>query len=96
MPTDLVDDLEDEAAPVHGIRALNEEVDLALEGLREEYRTAFLLFHQHELSYAEISVSLGCPVGTVKTWIHRARQELARQLRARGVVEESQHEVRRI
>jgi RNA polymerase sigma-70 factor (ECF subfamily) len=93
LPTDLVDDLEDGSAEVHGIRALTEEVDLALLGLREEYRTAFLLFHQHELSYAEISATLDCPVGTVKTWIHRARQELARQLRARGVVEESSHEV---
>ncbi|MBL9121996.1 MAG: RNA polymerase sigma factor [Planctomycetaceae bacterium] len=93
LPTDLVDDLEDEAAEVQGIRALTEEVALALGGLREEYRTAFLLFHQHELSYAEISATMDCPVGTVKTWIHRARQELARQLRARGVVEESPHEV---
>lgn len=93
LPTDLVDDLEDAGAQVDGIRALTEEVDLALISLREEYRTAFLLFHRHELSYAEISATLGCPVGTVKTWIHRARQELARQLRARGVVEESQHEV---
>lgn len=93
LPTDLVDDLEDGTAEVHGMRALTEEVDLALLGLREEYRTAFLLFHQHELSYAEISATLDCPVGTVKTWIHRARQELARQLRARGVVEESSHEV---
>lgn len=93
LPTDLVDDLVDEGAEVQGIRALTEEVDLALTTLRDEYRTAFLLFHQHELSYAEISATLDCPVGTVKTWIHRARQELARQLRSRGVVEESQHEV---
>lgn len=92
-PTDLMEDLEDTGSHGDGLRALTEEVDLALSGLREEYRAAFLLFHQHELSYAEIGTALGCPVGTVKTWIHRARQELARQLRARGVVEEPQHEV---
>lgn len=94
--SDLVDDLEDNTAQVHGIQALNEEVDLALGRLREEYRMAFLLFHHHELSYAEISALLRRPVGTVKTWIHRARQELARQLRVRGVVEETYHENRGI
>jgi RNA polymerase sigma-70 factor (ECF subfamily) len=66
---------------------LVEEVNLALDGLREDYRQAFLLFHQHELSYAEIAEALDCPVGTIKTWIHRARGELARRLRQRGVVE---------
>ena len=54
-------------------RQLAEEVALALSTLREQYRQAFLLFHQHELSYAEIADSLQCPIGTVRTWIHRAR-----------------------
>ena len=37
----------------------------------QEYRQAFVLFHEQELSYSEIAQALGCPVGTVKTWVHR-------------------------
>lgn len=70
-------------------RHLAEEVALALTKLREEYRQAFVLFHQQELNYAEIAEILDCPVGTVKTWVRRARHELADQLRRRGIVQES-------
>ena len=65
---------------------------MALDTLRAQYRQAFLLFHQHEMSYAEIAESLQCPIGTVRTWIHRARRELIRFLQAREVVE-SRHAV---
>lgn len=68
-------------------RQLAEEVTLALAGLREQYRQAFVLFHQQEMSYAQIADVLECPIGTVRTWIHRARRELIRQLQAREVVE---------
>jgi RNA polymerase sigma-70 factor (ECF subfamily) len=68
-------------------RQLAEEVDRALQSLRAEYREAFLLFHQHELSYAEIAEAMSCPIGTVRTWIHRARRELIQLLQAREVVE---------
>ena len=65
---------------------LQEEVNLALSGMRNEYRKAFQLFHEQELSYAEISEALECPLGTVKTWVHRARKEIAAQLCRREVV----------
>lgn len=74
-------------------RTLSEEVQRAMETLREEYRTAFLLFHEQHLSYQEIAAALDCPLGTVKTWVHRARRELARELVRRGVVEDC-HAVR--
>jgi RNA polymerase sigma-70 factor (ECF subfamily) len=67
---------------------LAEEVRLALGGLRDEYRQAFVLFHEHELSYAEIAESMEIPLGTVKTWVHRARRELVDQLRQRGAIPE--------
>ncbi len=66
---------------------LAEEVQRALAGLREDYRQAFLLFHVDQLSYLEIGAALEVPLGTVKTWVHRARLELAARLRERGVVE---------
>lgn len=67
---------------------LAEELELALETLRDEYRQAFVLFHTNGLSCAEVAEILDCPVGTVKTWIHRARLELARRLHRRGTLEE--------
>jgi hypothetical protein len=33
-------------------------------------------------------------LGTVKTWVHRARREIVARLRQRGVLHEKQHAVR--
>lgn len=70
-----------------------EEVNLALEELREEYRECFVLYYQLELSCVEIGEVLGCPVGTVKTWLYRARQQVADRLRRRGIAGETFHEL---
>ena len=69
---------------------------MGLGRLRDKYRQAFVLFHENELSYAEIAEVMECPLGTVKTWVHRARRELIDHLRKRGVVEESGYEMRSI
>ncbi len=61
------------------------ELDRALNRLRPDYRLVFVLYHEQNLSYEEIARSLGRPVGTVKTWLHRARAELAENLARRGV-----------
>ncbi len=61
------------------------ELRRATDRLRPEYRLVFHLYHEQELSYDEIAASLGRPVGTVKTWLHRARAELADLLTQRGV-----------
>src|SRR5436190_830799 len=61
---------------------------LALVELRAEYRQSFLLFHDHELSYGEIAEAMGVPLGTIKTWVHRARRELIQHLRRRGAISE--------
>jgi RNA polymerase sigma-70 factor (ECF subfamily) len=89
----LSDDLPDGLPDIHAERQLIEEVNRALAGLREEHRQAFLLFHEQELSYAEIAAAMDCPVGTIKTWIHRARGLVVRELRERGVIEEARHEL---
>jgi RNA polymerase sigma-70 factor (ECF subfamily) len=68
---------------------LAEEVHLALAELRPEYRQAFLLFHDHELSYPEIAEAMNVPLGTIKTWVHRARRELIDRLRRRDVLPQS-------
>jgi RNA polymerase sigma-70 factor, ECF subfamily len=92
----LVEHLSDDAVEIREAENLAEEVELALSHLRAEYRQAFLLFHQHEMSYSQISATMDCPLGTVKTWVHRARRELIAQLKDRGVLQESRHAVRRV
>jgi RNA polymerase sigma-70 factor (ECF subfamily) len=79
-----------------GRGALAEEVARGLERLRPEYREAFVLFHENELSYDEIAATICRPLGTVKTWIHRARRELIQYLVEREVVAESCNAVRSI
>lgn len=64
---------------------LARELERALDLLRPEYRAVFSLFHEQNLAYEDIAQSLGRPVGTVKTWLHRARAELADHLSRRGV-----------
>jgi RNA polymerase sigma-70 factor (ECF subfamily) len=86
--TSEVDHVPDRSPDPQAARNLVEEVELGLETLRGEYRQAFLLFHQQHLSYAEIAEVLDCPVGTAKTWVHRARRELAERLRRREIVQE--------
>jgi RNA polymerase sigma-70 factor (ECF subfamily) len=75
---------------------LAEEVELALATVRDEYRQAFVLFHEHEKSYGEIAEMMGVPLGTVKTWVHRARRDLIQQLQQRGAVEDVRYAVRRV
>jgi RNA polymerase sigma-70 factor (ECF subfamily) len=94
--TPLIENLPDTSPDLQAAQNLAEEVALALEDIREEYRQAFLLFHQQELSYSEIAAALDCPVGTVKTWVHRARRELIERLRHREVVSEVRYGSREI
>ncbi len=61
------------------------ELDRGLQALRPEYRMVFILFHEQNLSYDEIAEAVSRPIGTVKTWLHRARAQLAEDLSRRGV-----------
>ncbi|MGC1273455.1 MAG: sigma-70 family RNA polymerase sigma factor [Planctomycetaceae bacterium] len=74
------------AAPPAGAAELAEELQFALQQLRPDYRRCFELFYQREMSVIEVSERLGVPEGTVKTWLHRARKELADHLGRRGVL----------
>lgn len=59
----------------------------ALAGLRPEYRLAFVLYHEQGQDYGAIAAKLARPIGTIKTWLHRARIELLDALRDRGLVD---------
>jgi RNA polymerase sigma factor (sigma-70 family) len=66
---------------------LRRELATALASLRPEYRSAFVLYHEQGQDYGAIAAQLGRPVGTIKTWLHRARLELLDHLRHRGLVD---------
>lgn len=44
--------------------------------LPEDYRVALTLYHFQEMPYKEIAYTMGVNIGTVKTYIHRGRNEL--------------------
>ncbi|MFW6192017.1 MAG: sigma-70 family RNA polymerase sigma factor [Gemmatimonadota bacterium] len=59
---------------------LGEEIERAVADLRPEYREAVLLRHVQGYAYDEIAEIMDVPLGTVKTYIHRARKELRQEL----------------
>lgn len=59
---------------------LGSEIEAAVAKLRPEYRAVTLLRHVEGYSYQEIANIMELPLGTVKTYIHRARLELKREL----------------
>jgi RNA polymerase sigma-70 factor (ECF subfamily) len=61
-------------------RELGSEIERAIARLRPEYRSCIMLRHVEGRSYEEIAATLDLPLGTVKTYIHRARHELRRAL----------------
>lgn len=52
------------------------EIEQALETLPALFRSAVLLVDVDELSYEEAATALGCPVGTLRSRLHRARKLL--------------------
>lgn len=63
---------------------LEEGLSRALETLKAEHRHCFVLFYEQELSIQDIAEVMGVPIGTVKTWLHRSRKQLAEALQRRG------------
>ena len=55
---------------------LSDDVQAALARLPEEFRVAVVLCDVADLSYEQISASLGVPVGTVRSRLHRGRRLL--------------------
>jgi RNA polymerase sigma-70 factor (ECF subfamily) len=56
-------------------------VNVAMEALPEELRVAISLREIEGLSYDEIAEAMGCPIGTVRSRIFRAREAIAEKLR---------------
>ena len=65
---------EDEAAARVDGASLGARLARALAEMRPRERDALLLYALADLSYEEIAVALEVPLGTVRTWLHRARE----------------------
>ena len=61
-------------------KELGGQIEQAIGELRPEYRTVVLLRHIEGYSYDEIAETMELPLGTVKTYLHRARNELKEHL----------------
>jgi RNA polymerase sigma-70 factor (ECF subfamily) len=61
-------------------KELGGAIEAAIGSLRPEYRSCILLRHVEGRAYEEIAEILNLPLGTVKTYIHRARNELRQSL----------------
>ena len=57
-------------------------VDEHLGRLSDIERTVLVLYHQEERTYEQISLTLGLPLGTVRTHLHRGRKRLRESLLA--------------
>lgn len=66
-------------------RELRGQLVRAIAGLPLNYRVPLVMRDVEDLSYEEIAATLGCPEGTVKSRINRARALLREQLGPRGL-----------
>jgi RNA polymerase sigma-70 factor (ECF subfamily) len=61
---------------------IRETVNLAIDALPEDLRTAIVLRELEGLSYEEIASTMECPIGTVRSRIFRAREAIDKRLGA--------------
>lgn len=59
---------------------LDDEVTRALNSLQDDFKTVIILCDLEGLSYEEIADFVQCPIGTVRSRLHRARKLLAQKL----------------
>lgn len=75
--------LRDNDTPEHELlrQEIERTVIRAVEALPEELRTAITMREMEGLSYEDIATRMGCPVGTVRSRIFRAREAIDTQLK---------------
>ncbi|PWF24169.1 RNA polymerase sigma factor RpoE [Corticimicrobacter populi] len=80
---DETDNLTDISTPesVLASRQVAAAVNDAIETLPDELRTAIVLREIEGMSYEDIAQSMGCPIGTVRSRIFRAREAISARLR---------------
>ena len=73
-------DKSESALDIMEAKELGSAIERAIGSLRPEYRSCIMLRHVEGRSYEEIAATLDLPLGTVKTYIHRARHQLREAL----------------
>ena len=54
------------------------DFEQALQVLKEDERTAMLLFYMEDQTISKISKIMNCPAGTIKSHLHRGKEKLAK------------------
>ena len=83
-PRELADPSAPRADEVLEQRELAGSLEQAVNELPANYREVIQLFHVDQLSYKEIAQAMDVPLGTVMTWLHRARARLRAALAQPG------------
>ncbi len=83
-PRELADPVAPRGDEVIERRELAGALERAVSALPTNYREVVHLFHVEHLSYKEIAATMDVPIGTVMTWLHRARAKLKDALVAAG------------
>ena len=78
----LSQETHEEALPVARAATLKIDLERAMAVLSEAERAAIIQCYHNDLSHEEAALVLGCPVGTVKTHVLRAKQKLKAKLGA--------------
>lgn len=78
-----IDNLSDNSTPESMVASqqVADAVNAAIADLPEDLRTAIVLREIEGMSYEDIAQSMGCPIGTVRSRIFRAREAIASRLR---------------
>jgi RNA polymerase sigma-70 factor (ECF subfamily) len=86
---DVVIESREDARPDEEYRrkAQREDLERCLSELDRDFRVALELRYMGEMSYEEIAEAMELPLGTVKTYIHRAKIELKRVMVRKRFVE---------
>lgn len=84
VPLDTVADTIPDDAPTPAEEVdrsfTKEAVQQALTRLPIGYRQAIVLYYWDGCSYEDIAVIMERPIGTVRTWLYRAKEELRKEL----------------
>lgn len=81
LPLDEVEERLPAAAAPAGDVPLAAELEWALRSLEEPFRAAILMVDVEGLTYEEAAEALACPVGTLRSRLHRARAMMLARLR---------------
>jgi RNA polymerase sigma-70 factor (ECF subfamily) len=84
-PRELVDTSTERADDAMQKAQTRQALERAVAELPPNYREVVHLFHVEQLSYKEIAATMGIPMGTVMTWLHRARSQLRTLLEGQEV-----------